>query len=208
MAVDLIVTKYAVAVVTTTTINHACRRLHFGFEVKLIWCTMFTWLCWVICPLSPWLVPPMEKSWASMENPGFCNWNRGQFNASHLGIWDAAYIYMHSDQWYKGFSLLFIATLLNQAWQRFVLLLACSIVVSQKCDTQSAQEALLVITITHFLWSKANLLVLCPSRHTSLETSGVSLQWSRSILQTTTWVRVWGITLYALNPGSMTVRVA
>ena len=37
MAMDLIVTKYAVAMVTTTTINHACRQLHLGFEVNLMY---------------------------------------------------------------------------------------------------------------------------------------------------------------------------
>jgi len=37
MAMDIIVPKYAVAMVTTTTINHACRWLHLGFEVNLMY---------------------------------------------------------------------------------------------------------------------------------------------------------------------------
>lgn len=91
-----------------------------------------------------------------------CNWDRG--HNSTLIIFEfemqPTFTCMVTNG-YKGFSLLY-TTLLNRAWQRFVLLLACSIVVSQKCDTQSAQEALLVITITHFFLVKSKFTGTLP----------------------------------------------
>ena len=116
----------------------------------------------------------MEKSWASMENHGFCNWNRG--HNSTLVILEFEMQPTSTcmvTNGYKGFSLLFIATLLNQAWQRFVLLLDHSSfpkvwhpvstgsfashytlpLVKSKLHTSFGQKQ-----ITHLLWSKANLL--------------------------------------------------
>ena len=58
MAMDIIVTKYAVAMVTTTTINHACRRLHLGFEVNLMYNVHMIVMSYMSSvPMHDWCLP-------------------------------------------------------------------------------------------------------------------------------------------------------
>ena len=88
-----------------------------------------------------------------MENPGFCNWDRG--HNSTLIIFEfemqPTFTCMVTNG-YKGFSLLYSNSL--EPGRDGGLYYCLHAVVSQKCDTQSAQEALLVITITHFFGQK------------------------------------------------------
>jgi len=56
MAVDLIVTKYAVAVVTTTHINHACKQLHRIWSKSDVHCSHDRDELYVLCPYD-WCLP-------------------------------------------------------------------------------------------------------------------------------------------------------